>query len=510
MKQGFWGEFLHKYEKFIVAALILFGAALRILWLDALPFGLNQDEASTGYEAWSLLNYGIDRCGNSWPVLLESWGSGQNALYSYLAIPFIAVFGLNVFSLRLVAGIFGSLTLLVFWLLARRCRGVGFGVTALFMLAVNPWHIMISRWALESNLLPFFLLLGVYLTVLSTDKKWALPFAALSFALAIYAYGTAFFFLPVFLILALIWLIRRKAFHRSSFATAAAVFFLVALPITVCQFLNAIGYGGFDLFGFTLPKLTEGRQLMTTVFGGGSSLSENYASFLNLLWKQSDGLPFNSMPIHGIYYMFGLLLAVIGVIYTLGTHRDHPAEAPVGYALLACFVASAFINVNVNRVNMVFLFLIYFSSLGFYVILCKLKSYSFIAIAAVVISFSLFINDYQYSFSGRGSAYYYPGLGSAIEYVDERNPDSVYISNYVNQPYIFALFYTETPPYEFLQTVDYYNIDGAFRHVNSFGKYRFGAASDAGGEYLILHRNEAEGRAELARFGDYVVCYGTE
>lgn len=70
--------------------------------------GLNQDEASIGYDAWALLHYGIDRNGVSMPVHLIAWGSGQNAMYAYLSMPFIAIFGLTALSVRavnLIAGI---------------------------------------------------------------------------------------------------------------------------------------------------------------------------------------------------------------------------------------------------------------------------------------------------------------------------------------------------------------------------------------------------------------------
>ncbi len=104
------------------AALMVLGAALRLLLIGAFPPGLNQDEASAGYEAWSLLNFGIDRNGCPWPVLFVSWGSGQNVLYSYLSIPFIALLGLNEVSLRLPMAITGSLALLVFWLMQDGCE----------------------------------------------------------------------------------------------------------------------------------------------------------------------------------------------------------------------------------------------------------------------------------------------------------------------------------------------------------------------------------------------------
>ena len=43
---------------------------------------------------------------------LMAWGSGQNALYAYLSMPFIALFGLNVFSVRAVNLIFSLLTVI--------------------------------------------------------------------------------------------------------------------------------------------------------------------------------------------------------------------------------------------------------------------------------------------------------------------------------------------------------------------------------------------------------------
>ncbi|MBR4151027.1 MAG: glycosyltransferase family 39 protein, partial [Firmicutes bacterium] len=144
-------------ERILAALMLTLGVLLRLAFLGALPYGLNQDEASAGYEAWALLTAGVDRCGKSWPVLFISWGSGQNVLMSYLAMPFIALFGLSEWTLRLPNAISGCLTLFVFWRLAYRCGGRRFGLLALFLLTVNPWHIMMSRWALESNLLPFFL-----------------------------------------------------------------------------------------------------------------------------------------------------------------------------------------------------------------------------------------------------------------------------------------------------------------------------------------------------------------
>lgn len=61
---------------FLVLFFCLIGILARLILIGQVPYGLNQDEASAGYEAWSILNYGIDRHGISYPVHLIAWGSG--------------------------------------------------------------------------------------------------------------------------------------------------------------------------------------------------------------------------------------------------------------------------------------------------------------------------------------------------------------------------------------------------------------------------------------------------
>ena len=68
---------------------------LRFVALGTVPGGINSDEASSGVEALSILRTGADLWGNHLPVWFPAWGSGMNALYTYLAVPAIWLFGLN-------------------------------------------------------------------------------------------------------------------------------------------------------------------------------------------------------------------------------------------------------------------------------------------------------------------------------------------------------------------------------------------------------------------------------
>ena len=493
------------------AALFILGAALRLACLDALPAGLNQDEASAGYDAWAILNYGLDRNLNRLPVLLESWGSGQNALLSYLAMPFIALFGLSSVSVRLPMALAGCLTLALFWRAAALARGGRFGLWALFMLAGCPWHVMASRWALESNLLPACLMAGAYLAALSERRPWALLGAGLAFALALYAYGTAFFLLPGLLVYCL-WRLRRSL-KPGAFAAAFALFALIAFPIGLCQLRNALGLGGLELFGFTLPELSATRQSAVSVLGGGDVIGavwDNFKALIRLLLTQTDGLIWNSVGFGGIFTVLGLPLAAAGLARSA---RDGARSAMEGIMLawlLLSLACSLLISVNINRVNMLWLPLIYFAALGADWLGGALgRAWGALA-AALLACFAGFMFMYASALGGGGNVNFFPGLGEAIEYADAKSEGDVYVTDWVNAPYIFALFYTRTPPEEFAASVEYSDPGSAFRDVEGFALWRFGPAGQAEGDYFILHLSECAGMEAEAVFGQFAVINNTE
>lgn len=503
MTKGKSAAFFAGAAVYLPAAIIAAGVLLRIISLASFPPGLNQDEASAGYEAWALLNYGIDRAGSGWPVLFTAWGSGQNVLYSYLAMPFIALMGLNETALRLPAALLGCGTLPLFYFAAKHAAGKKTALWMLAALSFNPWHITISRWALESNILPFFLLLGLFLLMRAEERPICLPCAAAAFALGLYAYGTAFIFLPFFLVAAGAVLLKRKSAGARTWIVSAAVFVLIALPVTLCNIRNAAGMGEMKLLWMTLPRLTQTRQSETMAFSGG-----NFVSLLRLLVKQNDGLLWNSPGRFGqLYGLPGLVLAALGTaqyIYELCRKKAPKGEVFVFLALCSCFAASFFIRVNVNRMNMIFLPLIWFQGRGLRA-LGRIRFVSLPAAAALLASAALFAGFYFGAYAGRLSPLFFEGLGDAIKYSQEQDGE-IWISTRVNMPYIYALFYTRTPPADFIESAEFIDPDSAFRHVRSFGRFRFGDTPAEGAVYIAPAGTEW-GR-ELARFDNYIVARG--
>lgn len=55
--------------RFFASLVLIAGFLTRVAFLDLLPGGLNQDEASAGYDAYAILKYGVDRNGMKYPVV---------------------------------------------------------------------------------------------------------------------------------------------------------------------------------------------------------------------------------------------------------------------------------------------------------------------------------------------------------------------------------------------------------------------------------------------------------
>ena len=165
LKRNPWTDYLTGGQLLLLLAILLLGILVRVVGIGETPRGFNQDEASAGYDAFAILKYGIDRNGMHDPVHLIAWGSGQNAAYSWLCMPFIALLGLSVWSVRLPMALVGCVSLVIFYFLLKNIHreNKAFVLLGTFLFAIFPWHIMKSRWSLESNLFPDLVLWGTFL-----------------------------------------------------------------------------------------------------------------------------------------------------------------------------------------------------------------------------------------------------------------------------------------------------------------------------------------------------------
>jgi 4-amino-4-deoxy-L-arabinose transferase-like glycosyltransferase len=203
------------FKRILFIALLIIGILVRMIHLGSLPSGVDQDEAMAAYEAYTTATDGIDITGYHNPVYFEAWGNGMNALEIYLMIPFIQLLGLTDLAIRLPQAIIACAVLPVFYLLLKRLFDEKTAWIGLFLLVINPWHIMMSRWALESNLAPAFLLFGFYFFILALEKHPAYYLlSSLMYGLSLYTYAVIWIAVPMILFLQILYaLFTKRARH---------------------------------------------------------------------------------------------------------------------------------------------------------------------------------------------------------------------------------------------------------------------------------------------------------
>lgn len=322
--------------------LILFTAVfIRCFMFGKVPGGINADEVSIGYDAWALLNYGVDRNLSEFPVHLIAWGSGQNALYAYLSMPFIYLFGLNMVTVRLTNLIFGIISVFMVYFLVKKLFDKNTALTAMFLTAISPWHIMLSRWGLESNLFPALYLIAVTLFVYGMDNPRLLLLSSAVFALSLYSYGTAYFTVPVTCLVLFVYLIRKKSVSAKYLTLGIAIFTVIAFPILIFLMINKLHLieNSVDLGFFTVPKMTTEARVDTAINHGLSLHTVKIAlqNMYRFLIVQDDGLLLNIIKGFGIVYLISLPFTAIGLFVT--AKKEKPFGAHYFYVVYVRIIA---------------------------------------------------------------------------------------------------------------------------------------------------------------------------
>ncbi len=301
----------------LLGLVIAVGIFARTWEFRRLPPGLNADEASIGVEAYDLAHFGVDRNGVSYPVQFIAWGSGQNALYGYVLVPFVAILGLSPIVVRLPMLLAGIASLPLIYLVGTMTFNRQVGLLGAFLLAISPWHILLSRWGLESNFLPFVFLLAYACLLLGLKRRAWLFAACLLFGISLYAYGTAYAVVPVFIICAFVIMTRRTLVRPRDIAIGALLFSAVAAPIGLFLAINSLQLPSIALGPITIPRLpVEPRFETASLLGQANptdSISNNLWAGLRLLLAESDGIIYNVVDPYGTSYHLGLPLAVAGL-----------------------------------------------------------------------------------------------------------------------------------------------------------------------------------------------------
>ncbi len=499
-------------SKKILFAILVLGFALRLVLAGTVPgdSNLNQDEAFAAYEAYSISTYGMDSHGYHNPVYLTAWGSGMNALETYFMIPFIKIFGLNSLSVRLPQALMGCITLIFIYLMSLKLFDEKTALWICFVLSFSPWHIMMSRWGLESNFIIGFLTVAVYFLISADHKKSQIILGAVFMGLSLYCYSASWAVYPFLVIGILVYLGIERKMTVKEIILYAVILSAVALPLLL---FVAVNYGIIEEIRsfISIPKLTYFRN------GEIKFSIDNVKNTFNLLWKQYDGYPWNGIAEFGLFFHFAKIFFAMGIFFLIKNRSKKSIPIVIWFA--SALWLSFMLSANTNRINVLFIPVACIIGLGISgfmsIIVENSRKQMFIGILAIyAFSVILFCKNYFTDYNSYMKSYWSDGIDDALKAADELSNGTIHIKN-GDVYYPLVLFYEKYPSDVFAETVAYENPNAIYLSASSFDGFSmtdFTYEEPAYGEAYICNNNNSQAieymnyyGMEQRTFGNYTV-----
>lgn len=485
----------------LVWVIFLLAFLLRFLGLGQYPVGLNPDEASFGYDAYSLLTTGKDQWGISWPLSLHSFGDYKLPLYSYLAIPSVAIFGLNEFSTRLPNALFGFLGVVFTYLLVLEFfKNKTFAAVSAFILAISPWHIMLSRGAFEANLSTFFIPFGIWAFLKGVLTPRWLVISAIAFGLNLFSYHSARLVTPL-LVAGLIYMYRDKIFVKKNIlAFLIFSFFVLGSGVSMINggFARGQDVGIFnptDKGESIFQRRNEGYLLglpdqLSRAFSNKytfvvDEFIKNYATYFSPQFLFTQGpaeRTYGMIPGIGVFYLVEVFLFALAVYLLVKKQQLRKfgliflwlAIAPIPAALAKGGGFAA------NRAALMIPAIQIVSAYGFFMF-WKMNKSSLVRVCAIAIlgiSFLFFLENYLFHAPNASASSMMYGRREMVETLKNIEPqyDTIVVSRALSEPHIYFAFYRSWDPTDYQgQTGDWWRYKQEGRaFLDQLGRYSLG------------------------------------
>lgn len=329
----------------ILVLIFVLGAFLRFYNLSSIPPGPTIDEASIGYNAYSILKTGADEYGTKFPVLLRAFDDWRPALYVYLVIPFVAIFDLSTMSIRLPSVILSIFSIIAVYFLSKYLtkdfKELKFGslvldvpLIATFLFAVSPWAIYLSRLGHEVNAAFSFLLFGlVFFFSFLEKEKWNLILASVFFALSFDTYQSTKIIIPLLGLVLLVIFYKKLLKEKLTLLVSLAIGLIIAAPIILSTFdenalirfkATSLIQNSPDYFEGRAKKSIESRQngdivgliLNNQKVSGAILIGNAYLSHFDPIWLASNkGKESFKTPKMGLLYPTEIVFILISLFF---------------------------------------------------------------------------------------------------------------------------------------------------------------------------------------------------
>jgi len=485
-------------KKLVLISIILLASFLRLYKLGSTPPSLYWDEASLGYNAYSILKTARDEHAKFLPLTnFAAFGDYKPPGYIYAAVPSVAIFGLTEFAVRLPSAFFGISTVIICYLLVKKLfQNEAIAIIASLFLAISPWHLQFSRGAFEGNLGLFFSVLGVYLFVkFATEKPIYLILSVLSFLLAMYTFTGQRLFVP-FILIILFFQFKKQIISNLKIITICSIAFLILFwplfkfaaftiegksrfdEVTIFKDLkpidDSISFRQKDHFSWWANIIHNRR-----VFFAYEYLTHYFDAFNpSFLFARGDVNPRLSIQDIGELYYYDLPLILAG-IYFLFSKKEKFRFLILGWLLISP-LGPATARETPHALRMIHILPTFqiLSAYGIYNLYRIIKIKRLLIGAStlfLIFSLSYYLHIYYQHWPQNYSGEWQYGYKQAVEIVKLQydEVDQIIVTRNLGRPYIYFLFYMYYDPKNYFESSKIEKDRFFFIDVKKFGKFTF-------------------------------------
>lgn len=506
---------MKKQTLILLGLVIIIAFVLRFYKLGVNPPSLSWDEASIGYNAYSIAQTLKDEHGRFLPVdYFSAFGDYKPPVAIYLTALSVKIFGFSDWAVRFPSAFLGTLTVLLTFFLVEELRkyfnsksltanpstslGTGFPLLTSFILAISPWHTILSRQMFEANIAQFFIILGVFLLLKGVGRGWYLVLGIVSLVASIYTFNSARVFVPL-LLFGLGLFFWRQIRTKMKWGVLSLVVGMVLLLPLLPHLLSPIGQLRFkevNIFSDASVVLKSNERIAlddnawwskiihNRRIGYGLLFLTHYFDHFNIdyLFFNGDINPKFSTRTNGQFFVVEVVFLVAGLYFLVRKERKLSMFVLMWLLLGLIPAATARETPHALRTEVSLPAWQIISAAGLYCLyglfVNKWKQI-FISLVIMALSWEIFIYLHNYyvhypqDFS-QDWQYGYKLAAREVESYKERY-DKIWVTEKYGRPYIFFLTYQKYDPRNFQinqkVTIDVFG----FYRVLGYDKYVFGA-----------------------------------
>lgn len=440
---------LLKTNIFLILICLLF-LGTRLYKISEIPASVYWDEASIGYNAYSVLTTGKDEWGEFLPLHFRAFGEFKLPAYIYSVAVSEFFFGINAFAVRLPSVIFGLITVIgLFFIFNKITKNKLLSLISSFLFAISPWFFIFSRTGYEATAGIAFFIWAIYFLLRSTKQEKYLVVSTLLFILSAYSYNSFRILAPIVLGVGILYFLFKKRFI--TVFLSILILFVSALPI------------------YKLYKSDSGLSRLQTV--GSKNFVQNYVKNFSpyYLFVSGDTNPRSQIPNKSQLYFIDVIFLIFGILYILKS--KNPKLYGVLFFLLIAPIPASITKENPHALRSILMspILSVITALGIYYVLKFNKYLLFVTVGIYTIIFA----NYYYGFITKYNDLSKSAWQFEYKEIFEKQKEGC-ISDQFAQPYIFALFYNKVDPNYFISTRVLNPVnEWGFSTVKSFGNYTF-------------------------------------